>query len=251
MISLKVIAIIAIIAALVARWRHVATLPDLKIRGDVLLVFAHPDDEAMFFAPILHLAARRGRQIHFLCLSDGNYDGLGKIREGELYDSAAFFGVLKRNVKVVRHAELQDGMQERWPAGVIRSEVDAYLQKVGTIGTVITFDRHGISGHPNHIATHMGVRELKSKMPPGIIFLELRTRSIVPKYSSIAMVLRYCVLTAPYKDREHFAAVLPPRAIATSWRAMRRHKSQLAWFRYLYLLFSSYTFVNELRELAA
>lgn len=37
----------------------------------VLLVTAHPDDEAMFFAPALHQLQQTGTSIHILCLSNG------------------------------------------------------------------------------------------------------------------------------------------------------------------------------------
>lgn len=33
------------------------------------------------------------------------------------------------------------------------------------------------------------------------------------------------------------------------WRAMRRHRSQLVWFRYLYMLFSRYVTINTLRRI--
>ena len=32
-----------------------------------------------------------------------------------------------------------------------------YLQK-HAVSTVYTFDAHGVSGHPNHVATYHGVR---------------------------------------------------------------------------------------------
>jgi hypothetical protein len=47
-------------------------------RSPLLLVTAHPDDEAMFFAPTLLALARSGCcQVHILCLSNGEpgFDG--------------------------------------------------------------------------------------------------------------------------------------------------------------------------------
>lgn len=43
---------------------------------------AHPDDEAMFFLPTI--MSLQKYKIHLLCLSNGNYDKLGEIREKEL-----------------------------------------------------------------------------------------------------------------------------------------------------------------------
>jgi len=50
----------------------------------VLLVTAHPDDEAMFFSPTL-LAAPRGVQVYSLCLSYGDSEGLGQVRREEFH----------------------------------------------------------------------------------------------------------------------------------------------------------------------
>jgi LmbE family N-acetylglucosaminyl deacetylase len=38
---------------------------------NIMLVTAHPDDEAMFFAPTLHKLQQQGTTIHILCLSTG------------------------------------------------------------------------------------------------------------------------------------------------------------------------------------
>ena len=46
----------------------------LYIKGRILFVTAHPDDECMFFAPtFLALKRSTGVQIHLLCLTDGNF----------------------------------------------------------------------------------------------------------------------------------------------------------------------------------
>ena len=53
--------------------------------SDVLLVTAHPDDEAMFFAPtMLFYASHPNVRTHILCLSNGDADGKGQEREQEL-----------------------------------------------------------------------------------------------------------------------------------------------------------------------
>lgn len=50
----------------------------------VLLVTAHPDDEALFFSPTL-LAMPRGIQVFSLCLSYGDSEGLGQVRKEEFH----------------------------------------------------------------------------------------------------------------------------------------------------------------------
>ncbi len=55
----------------------------------VLLVIAHPDDESMFFVPTILLQSN----ISILCLSNGDYDGLGIVRESELQRASEHFGI--------------------------------------------------------------------------------------------------------------------------------------------------------------
>jgi len=60
-----------------------------------LLVTAHPDDEAMFFAPsILALnKADSGVSLFHVCLSNGDSEGLGKERKAELEISLDILGI--------------------------------------------------------------------------------------------------------------------------------------------------------------
>lgn len=60
----------------------------------VVFVIAHPDDESMFFAPTLStLRDRLQQECFILCLSTGNYDGLGETRETELLAAGALCGI--------------------------------------------------------------------------------------------------------------------------------------------------------------
>lgn len=61
----------------------------------ICLLIAHPDDEAMFFAPTLLALTRpdTGNHVKILCLSTGNQDGLGDTRREELKKSAKLLGL--------------------------------------------------------------------------------------------------------------------------------------------------------------
>ena len=68
----------------------------------ILLLTAHPDDECMFFAPtVLSLLASNVKAedeepktlVYSLCLSVGNAEGLGSVREKELGRSLDILGV--------------------------------------------------------------------------------------------------------------------------------------------------------------
>jgi len=56
----------------------------------VLLVISHPDDESMFFGPTIQALRRAGARTHILCLSNGDADGLGAVREKELESARKF-----------------------------------------------------------------------------------------------------------------------------------------------------------------
>lgn len=99
-----------------------------------LLVAAHPDDESMFFLPLLRsLQASNGEksdvkwQVHLMVLSRGNFDGLGATREAEMKDCAAFLGIESENLKVLEDPKLQDGMQNQWSAQHIATLVLEYV----------------------------------------------------------------------------------------------------------------------------
>lgn len=218
------------------------------VRGDVLLVFAHPDDEAMFFSPLLNTLRRLNIRFHFLCLSSGNAAGLGRVREKELNASGKFYGAA--SVRVIDDVDMQDGMGVNWDAAVVARYVRQTLDVCGTIRTVVTFDQRGVSGHPNHISVHNGVRHLKETSPPGLMYLGLASGNVVVKYSGLLSLLPFAAgWRLPSKDAKSFACIIPPEDALSSFRGMQQHTSQFVWFRYLFVWFSSFTVLNEFASL--
>ena len=70
--------------------------PSSSLRNKrICLLIAHPDDEAMFFAPTLLALTRpeAGNHVKILCLSTGDAEGLGETRKKELVKSAMMLGV--------------------------------------------------------------------------------------------------------------------------------------------------------------
>ena len=87
---LLVVGVTAALVAILVGWlasRRIGSGGDLPTAGNTLLVTAHPDDECMFFAPML-LALRRARErrkseddVFLLCLSNGTrYIRYGCVR---------------------------------------------------------------------------------------------------------------------------------------------------------------------------
>ncbi|XP_072793308.1 N-acetylglucosaminyl-phosphatidylinositol de-N-acetylase isoform X7 [Taeniopygia guttata] len=110
---------------------------------------------------------------------------------------------------------------------------------------VVTFDAGGVSGHANHISLHSAVRYLHSegKLPEGCRVLVLESVNLCRKYISFLDVLISCLLPTDA------LFILTEEETEQAKRAMQCHRSQLLWFRRLYLLFSRYLVVNSLRLL--
>ncbi|KAI0792340.1 putative deacetylase LmbE-like domain-containing protein [Abortiporus biennis] len=236
-------------------------------KSQVLLLTAHPDDECLFFAPtILSLLQDRRFDVYSLCLSVGDAEGLGKIRRQELEQSLDVLGIENSKRWVVDSPALPDNITLDWDAEVIASHVRPYVLDHG-ISTVLTFDRQGVSLHPNHRSLPTGVAHLISQLseegrhPPKL--LTLVTVPLVHKYISIlAPVLAKFDLvinrflqkffpTQLTEQKEAFGNGRLPAFVSgiesykTAVQAMKQHRSQLVWFRWLNVSFSRYLWVNE------
>ena len=124
----------------------------------IILIIAHPDDEAMFFYPTIS----RAKRLHIICLSNGGYDGLGEQREKELQCAARRLGA---SATCINNAALQDG-PHAWDPSVVAANVGPWLH-AGAV--VVTFDRYGASGHANHVAVYHGAAPASERKPPGVV----------------------------------------------------------------------------------
>ncbi|KAL3624107.1 hypothetical protein CASFOL_032923 [Castilleja foliolosa] len=128
-------------------------------RKNVLLVIAHPDDESMFFTPVINYLIKTGHNLHVLCVSTGNADRMGSIRKQELHLACAVLKIPSQQVNVLDHPDLQDGFGKYWDSGLLASVIGNEIHTC-SIDLIITFDDYGISGHCNHRDVHQGVRKL-------------------------------------------------------------------------------------------
>lgn len=106
-----------------------------------LLVIAHPDDEVMFFSPLLEWFSKNDGELHVLCLSTGNFDGLGKIRQQELVKCLDLFNVSPDRIYIFDNPLLQDGMNNSWPIDTISCIVKECIiqKKIDLVGVIIHF----------------------------------------------------------------------------------------------------------------
>lgn len=117
--------------------------------------------------------------------------------------------------------------------------------EANNINLVVTFDAGGVSGHANHISLYAALRYLHSerKLPEGCRVLLLESVNLFRKYISVLDVPVSCLLP---RDA---LFILTEEETEQARRAMRCHRSQLLWFRHIYVLFSRYMMINSLRLL--
>ncbi|XP_030915641.1 N-acetylglucosaminyl-phosphatidylinositol de-N-acetylase, partial [Geospiza fortis] len=179
-----------------------------------------------------------------LCCSAGNYYNQGEIRKKELEQSCCVLGIPASDVTVIDHRDLPDDPAVEWDTQLLATLVLEHI-KAKNINLVVTFDAGGVSGHANHISLYNAVRYLHSegKLPEGCHVLVLESVNLFRKYISFLDVLISCLLP---RDA---LFILTEEETEQAKRAMRCHRSQLLWFRQLYLLFSRYLVLNSLRLL--
>ncbi|KDN71747.1 putative GlcNAc-PI de-N-acetylase [Colletotrichum sublineola] len=180
-------------------------LPTLQNKRICLLI-AHPDDEAMFFAPTVLALTRpdTGNHVKILCLSSGDADGLGETRKKELVKSGMKLGLQQeQDVFVIESPDFQDSMTKTWDKNKIASLLGrAFAPQLArqraageaprtNIDVLITFDSAGVSSHPNHISLYHGARAFVSALSadprwpsPVVDLYTLTSVPVARKYSS-------------------------------------------------------------------
>jgi len=231
----------------------------------VLLLTAHPDDECFFFGPTLLAFHEQGTPVYSLCISNGNYDGMGVEREQELQDSLSVLGIPSEMSFLINHPQLQDNFTQSWDAQLVAEVVLPYILKHG-ITILLTFDEHGVSSHPNHVSLYYAAREvLRSNggRDSRLRAYALRTENRIVKYSGWltafskfqpASFLDSRDLPASPK-RQSPNGLTGSRYISNvqgylqTVKAMNQHRSQMLWFRWLYMAFARYMWLNDWDEI--
>lgn len=217
-----------------------------------LIVVAHPDDETMFFGPTILNLIRHSKSIDLLCLTNGDSDGIGQQRERELTEVAR---ALSPNMTliIVKDPDLPDNITKVWDKHKVSEHIENHvLGSSRTIGSVLTFDGYGISGHPNHRSIYEAVRFLRDRP---IIFepklLTLKSLGLYRKYNSFldsipTLVISYLPF---YKSKKTFSLGIDIAKYSSLKSTLLLHRSQMLWFRQLYMIFSRYMFINDLEYL--
>jgi len=265
-------------ALILALWLFTAwmsqSFPTLQNKR-ILFLIAHPDDEAMFFAPTLQWLTRPelGNQVFILCFSSGDADGLGHIRKEELKKSALLLGLKSaEHVVVIEDEKFPDSMTVDWdPKFISNILTRLFAPKLASmpstsapqtvIDAIVTFDNQGVSSHPNHISLFNGaaafLRNLMQRHTGWECPVKLYTLTsvnVLRKYSSVLDSV-ITVITCMWRSKEKSNFPTPllivsgPGGTRKAQKAMTTaHKSQMRWFRWGWIGISRYMVVNDLKR---
>ncbi|KAJ6633220.1 N-acetylglucosaminyl-phosphatidylinositol de-N-acetylase [Pseudolycoriella hygida] len=210
----------------------------------VLIVTAHPDDECMFFGPTILSLTQRSEPctVYLLCLSNGNFEQKGNIRKQELYDATKVLSLKDEHITLMNSTLLVDDPNLNWKTELVAKQIQKEVESLD-IEALITFDRDGVSCHPNHCAIYYAAASLRlaGYLPKSCKILTLDSVNILRKYMSVFDLVISLLLSTNW-------CILSWKNVNIVRRAMRQHKSQMLWFRKLYIIFSRYMVINTLRE---
>ncbi len=124
----------------------------------LLSIFAHPDDESLGNGGMLAKYAAEGIETYLVTATRGEQgwfgeeaenpgpEALGRIRETELRAAADVLGL--RDVALL---DYHDGELDRAPPDEAIAQIAGHIRRVRP-HVVVTFDQHGVYGHPDHVA---------------------------------------------------------------------------------------------------
>lgn len=220
--------------------------------------------------PYSHILSGRAMPIidvYLLCFTNGDANGLGKQRSKELFASATTLGFYIDHIALIQEESLfSDDPEHVWDTQETMNRINSFVLK-WNLDVIMTFDQYGISKHPNHVALYRAVKLYVDQTfhYRHVLCFSLQTTNIIMKYTGLLSLLLYptasLIMTFYYYFKRSYSSTNgdfltnysypmftfvanPLDYIVKIWPAMRKHKSQLVWFRYLYMLSSMYLFQN-------
>lgn len=220
--------------------------------NNTLLIVAHPDDETMFFGPMILNLLDNNKYLDILCLSDGGSDNLGLQRKQEFKSVMEKLGPLA-NLKIITDDHLLDGTDQHWDVDDVAYHIDKYIRfkrdQSEAVNTIVSFDSYGVSGHDNHRSIFRALKDLKKRHQKLKLYF-LNSVNIVRKYMSFFDALATSMpqlLNRSPDDGGKMTLALNLSGYKKLRQLLTLHKSQMVWFRQLYMIFSRYMFLNDFK----
>lgn len=155
------------------------------MKGTILAVLAHPDDETFGMGGTLALYAKRGVDVHLVCATRGevgevaphfleNFNSIAELRENELRCASEHLGLTSVHFLDYRDSGMPGSPDNEHPQALAAAPIDEVAARItGHIRrlkpqVVLTFDPIGGYRHPDHIAIHKAtLRAFHAAPDPG------------------------------------------------------------------------------------
>ncbi|MGZ6793534.1 MAG: PIG-L deacetylase family protein [Mycobacteriales bacterium] len=139
----------------------------------VLVLHAHPDDEAVFTGATVRRLADRGARVVLVTATSGELGTpkvplrgrtLAQVRQAELERSAELLGVARLVLLGRRDSGLPGWEAGRHPRALVRADLPALARTLARLAAseqaeaVVGYDADGVYGHPDHVAVHLLAR---------------------------------------------------------------------------------------------
>jgi LmbE family N-acetylglucosaminyl deacetylase len=134
----------------------------------VVVVHAHPDDEAIFTGATIRRLADRGARVVLVTATAGEMGtprfpvrDLAGTRRTELERAAAELGVARLVLLGRRDSGLPGWSSTEHPRALVRTDLPALARTLAALveaesaEAVVAYDADGIYGHPDHVAVHL------------------------------------------------------------------------------------------------
>ena len=146
------------------------TQPHTLSGRTVVVLHAHPDDEAIFTAATMHRLARRGARVVLVTATAGELgpvlrplrrdETLACRRRAELERSAAVLGVARLVLLGHRDSGMAGWAGNAHPHALAAAPVERVAGRLAALceqegaEALVHYDPNGIYGHPDHVAVH-------------------------------------------------------------------------------------------------
>ncbi len=144
----------------------------METPATVAFLHAHPDDEAIFTGGTMALLADRGHRVVLIVATSGERGlpergvaDLAHAREAETRRGCEALGV--EDVVFLRFGDSGRGGENphgfaHQSVAVVAQRVTEALDRFSTIDALVSYDDHGIYGHPDHVQVHRLGRAIAS-----------------------------------------------------------------------------------------
>lgn len=204
-----------------------------------IVLTAHPDDEILFFGPLLQYLEEHNTSTLVLCLTTGGWRSSAKAHEGSKQDPSqgalrvSELTSLSKKFSYIRTHQLRTPLLDDpctfWDKDLLQIILYGMNIALGDTITVYTFDEKGATGHINHCQIGLAVLEYR-----------LNARCYVLQTPSrLSWVIPYL-----YRARKNQLQIVSrsPRQLRSLF--LTTYASQDVWFRRLFLIFAPYMHSN-------